>query len=66
MSFGLYLLVYVIFIAGVAWAASVAGVPHIYVGIGAVVLLLIGLFSGVGRTRSKDPPPLSDPGRKFS
>jgi hypothetical protein len=55
MSFVLYLIGFVIFIAGLAWGASVAGVPSLYIGIGAVILLGIGIFSAVGRTRSKDP-----------
>ncbi|WP_143694847.1 SoxR reducing system RseC family protein [Variovorax sp. JS1663] len=55
MSFALYLLGFVIFLAGLAWGASVAGVPTLYIGIGALILLGIGIFSAVGRTRSKDP-----------
>jgi hypothetical protein len=55
MSFVLYLIGFVIFIAGLAWGASVAGVPSLYIGIGAVILLGIGIFSAVGRTRTKDP-----------
>jgi len=56
MSFALYVVGFIIFIAGLAWGASVAGVPQLYVAIGAVILLGIGIFSGVGKTRSKDPP----------
>ncbi|MBS0453201.1 MAG: hypothetical protein JSS14_18040 [Proteobacteria bacterium] len=55
MSFVLYMIGFVIFLAGVAWGASVAGVPTLYIGIGALILLGIGIFSAVGRTRSKDP-----------
>jgi hypothetical protein len=56
MTFVLYLVGFVIFIAGVAWGLSVAGVPQLYIMIGIVVLLGIGIFTGVTRTRSKDPP----------
>ena len=42
-------------LGGIAWGASVAGVPTLYIGIGALILLGIGIFSAVGRTRSKDP-----------
>ena len=56
MSFALYMIGFLIFLAGVAWAALVAGVPQIYVEIGAVVLLGLGIFTGVSRTRAKDPP----------
>lgn len=56
MSFALYIIGFVIFIAGLAWAASLAGVSTTYIAVGVVILLGIGIFSAVGRTRSKDPP----------
>ena len=55
MSFVLYLIGFLIFLAGLAWGASVAGLPSLYIGIGALILLGIGIFTAVGRTRSKDP-----------
>jgi len=55
MSFALYMIGFLIFLAGVSWGASVAGVPTLYIGIGVLILLGIGIFSAVGRTRSKDP-----------
>lgn len=55
MSFALYMIGFIIFLAGCIWGASVAGVPTVYIGIGALILLGIGIFSAVGRTRSKDP-----------
>jgi hypothetical protein len=55
MSFALYLIGFVIFIAGVAWALVAAGLPHLYVAIGATMLLGVGIFTGVSRTRGKDP-----------
>jgi hypothetical protein len=56
MSFALYMLGFLIVIVGLAWGAMVAGVPQIYIMIGAVVLLGIGIVSAVKRTRPKDPP----------
>jgi hypothetical protein len=56
MSFALYLLGFIIVIAGLAWGAMVAGVPQTYILIGAVVLFGIGILSAVKRTRPKDPP----------
>ncbi|MEW6705583.1 MAG: hypothetical protein AB1430_12100 [Pseudomonadota bacterium] len=56
MSFVLYLLGFAIFLAGLAWGMSVLGVPQLYITIAVVVLLGIGIFTGVTRTRSKDPP----------
>ncbi|MBT2334735.1 hypothetical protein J7E49_12575 [Variovorax paradoxus] len=55
MSFALYMIGFLIFLAGLAWGASVAGVPDLYIGIGALIILGIGVFSAVARTRSKDP-----------
>lgn len=56
MSFALYMVGFLIVIAGLAWAAVVAGVPQLYILIGAVILFGIGLLSAVKRTRPKDPP----------
>ena len=56
MSFALYMLGFIIVIVGLAWGAMVAGVPQIYIIIGAVVLFGIGILSAVKRTRPKDPP----------
>ncbi len=64
MSFALYLIGFLIVIAGLAWGAMVAGVPQIYIMIGAVVLLGIGILSAVKRTRPKDPPAQPTGGRR--
>ncbi|MBL0171028.1 MAG: hypothetical protein IPP90_09905 [Gemmatimonadaceae bacterium] len=55
MSFGLYLLGALISIGGVAWALLTMHVPQLYVGIGCVILVGAGIFTGVTRTRTKDP-----------
>lgn len=57
MSFALYLIGYIVFITGVAWALFVAGVATLYITIGVVILIGLGIFTGVSRTRHKDPPP---------
>jgi len=56
MSFLLYLIGFIVFIAGLAWLATVLGVAQTYIMIGAVILLGIGTFSAAARTRAKDPP----------
>lgn len=56
VSFLLYLLGFVVFIAGLAWLATTLGVGQTYVMIGAVILLGIGIFTAAARTRAKDPP----------
>ncbi len=55
MSFALYMVGFLIFLGGCIWGAVVAGVPQLYIGIGALIVLGIGIFSAVGKTRGKDP-----------
>lgn len=55
MSFALYMVGFILFLGGLIWGAVVAGIPQLYIGIGALILLGIGIFSAVGKTRSKDP-----------
>jgi hypothetical protein len=54
MSFAIYLIGFLIFIGGIAWACVLAGVPTMYIAIGCTILLGIALFTGATRTRSKD------------
>ena len=56
MSFSLYIVGFIVLIAGLVWAATTAGVSQLYIMIGVVILLGIGIITGVSRTRSKDPP----------
>lgn len=56
MSFLLYMIGFIVFIAGLAWLATVAGVSQGFVTIGALVLLGIGIFTAVSRIREKEPP----------
>jgi hypothetical protein len=55
MSFALYLIGFVVLIGGVAWGLIVAGIAPVYVAIACVILLGIGILTGVTRTRPKDP-----------
>ena len=56
MSFALYLVGFALLMGGIAWGLITAGVPALYVAIACVVLIGLGVISGVARTRSKDPP----------
>jgi hypothetical protein len=51
MRFFAYILGFLILIAGLAWAAIEAGAPTLYVQIGSVILLGIGIIAGASRTR---------------
>ena len=57
MSFLLYIIGFIVFIAGLGWLATVMGVSQTYIMIGAVIMLGLGIITGVSRTRQKDPPP---------
>lgn len=57
MRFLAYLIGFLILIAGLAWAAIEAGAPTLYVQIGAVILLGIGIITGASRTRPYRAPP---------
>jgi len=54
MSFLLYVVGFAILIGGIAWALVLAKVPTLYVTVACVILLGIGIITGVVRTRSKD------------
>jgi len=43
---------FLILIGGLAWAAITAGAPTLYVEIGAMILLGLGIVTGATRTRS--------------
>ena len=50
MRFVIYMIGFLILIAGLAWAAITAGAPSLYVAIGAVILLGLGIITGATRT----------------
>jgi hypothetical protein len=55
MSFGLYALGYLILITGVAYLAHLIHIPSHYIVAIAVIMLGIGVVTGVQSTRQKDP-----------
>jgi hypothetical protein len=55
MSFGLYSIGFAIVIGGLIYAGYLMHVPTNWIAVGAVVLLGIGILSGVKATRQKDP-----------
>ena len=54
MSFAVYMVAFLVFMAGVVWAAVVVGVPQQYIAIGAAVLIGAGVVAAavIGR---RDP-----------
>jgi uncharacterized membrane protein len=55
MSFGLYAMGYAIMIGGLIYAAHLVHVPAHWIVVGAIVLLGLGILTGVKATRQKDP-----------
>jgi hypothetical protein len=55
MSFGLYSIGFLILIGGVAYLAHLMHIPQTYIVAVVVILLGIGILTGVQNTRGKDP-----------
>jgi positive regulator of sigma E activity len=53
-SFAIYLIGFVVLVVGLALAASMLGVSTTWIAIGIVILVGIGILSGVSRTRHRD------------
>ena len=56
MSFPIYLVGVLFVVGGIAWALALMHVPALYITSGCVILVGIGILSGVSHTRQKDPP----------
>jgi hypothetical protein len=55
MSFGLYAVGYLILIVGVAYLAHLMHIPQHYIAAISLIMLGIGVVTGVQATRHKDP-----------
>lgn len=55
MSFGFYSIGFAIVIGGLIYAACLMHIPAHWIAVGAVILLGVGILSGVKATRKKDP-----------
>jgi len=55
-SFGTYLIGYVILVIGLAIAAFLLNLPPVWIGVGAIVMIGIGILTATSRTKMKDPP----------
>ena len=56
MSFGLYILGYLIVIGGLVYGATLMHIPNHWIVVGAIVLAGLGIVTGVKATRQKDSP----------
>lgn len=53
MPFAVYMIGFLVFMAGVVWAAVVVGVPQLYITFGALVLIVVGALVGLSRSRTR-------------
>jgi len=54
MSFGIYAAGFAIMIGGLAYAAHLVHMPTHWIVVGAIVMIGVGILSGVKATRQKD------------
>ena len=55
MSFGLYIVGFLIVIGGLLYGAAMLHVPTPWIVVGGIVLTGVGILTGVKSTRQKDP-----------
>ena len=55
-SFGTYVIGFVILVVGLAIAAFLLNVPTMWIGVGVIVLIGLGIIMATSRTKMKDPP----------
>ncbi len=55
MSFTIYIIGYIILMAGLAYAAHMAHIPQHWIGVGVVIMIGLGIMTAVSRTRQRDP-----------
>lgn len=56
-NFSLYIVGFIIVIAGLAYGAFLVGVPPVWIAVGVIVLVGIAIVKGVSSTRHRELPP---------
>jgi hypothetical protein len=56
-SFLIYLIGFLVLIAGLAYGAFMLGLSLDWIGVCSVILIGLGIITGVGKTRQKDETP---------
>jgi hypothetical protein len=60
-SFGIYLIGFIVLSVGILFGASILGVGNQWIAVIGLVLLGIGVITGVAKTRRPDAPAASEP-----
>jgi uncharacterized membrane protein YiaA len=55
-SFSTYIVGFIILVIGLALAAYLLNVPSMWIGVGVIVLIGIGVLMATSRTKPRDPP----------
>ena len=55
MSFGLYVVGFIVLIVGLAIGAFLLHVPAQWIGVGVIVMIGLAILTGVTTTRQRDP-----------
>ena len=55
-AFGTYLIGFIVLIIGLGIAAFLLNVPTMWIAVGVIVLVGIGILMATSRTKMKDPP----------
>ena len=54
MSFGIYVVGFIVMVVGLAMGAYLLHVPPRWIGVGVVVMIGLGILTGVTSTRQRD------------
>ena len=54
-SFATYLIGFIILVVGLGLAAYLLNIPTMWIGVGVIVLIGIGVLSATSRTKMRDP-----------
>ena len=55
-SFSTYLIGFIVLIIGLALAAHLLNVPTVWIVVGVIVLIGLGILMATSRTKPRDPP----------
>ena len=53
---GSYLIGFIILVIGLAFAAYLLNIPTLWIAVGVIVMLGLGVLTATSKTRMKDPP----------
>lgn len=64
-SFGVYLGGFIVLVIGLALGAYLAGAPPMWIGVGVIILIGIGILSAVKKTQGRPGNPSGPPTARY-